>query len=147
MRAISLWQPWASAVAFGLKRIETRHWPARYTGPLAIHAAKRWTAETRDDAASFARAYDPRLAEPPLGAIVATCRLVRCDRSEDILHRGITSMEEAFGNYGPGRFGWLLDDIVALAEPIPFRGAQGFFDVPDGLLGTTGSDGAQRQLL
>lgn len=26
MKAISLWQPWASAMALGLKSIETRHW-------------------------------------------------------------------------------------------------------------------------
>ena len=41
MRAISLWQPWASVVALGSKRIETRHWSTGHRGPLAIHAAKR----------------------------------------------------------------------------------------------------------
>lgn len=141
MRCISLWQPWASAVALGLKRIETRHWSTNYTGKLAIHAAKRWTGDERDTAAMFAGLYDLRLAAPPLGAIVATARLVRCDRSEDILRRGIGEMEEAFGNYGRGRFGWILDDIVMLEESVPFRGMQGLFDVPDDLLTQTGKGG------
>ena len=141
MRCLSLWQPWASAVALGLKRIETRHWSTNYTGKLAIHAAKRWTGDERDTAAMFAGLYDLRLASPPLGAIVATARLVRCDRSEDILRRGIGEMEEAFGNYGPGRFGWILDDIAMLAEPVPFRGMQGLFDVPDDLLAQVGKGG------
>jgi hypothetical protein len=41
MNAISLWQPWATAIALGSKRIETRPWATAYRGPLAIHAAKR----------------------------------------------------------------------------------------------------------
>lgn len=40
MKALSLTQPWASLVAVGAKRIETRSWRTSYRGPLAIHAAK-----------------------------------------------------------------------------------------------------------
>lgn len=39
MKALSLLQPWASLVAIGAKRIETRSWSTRYRGPLAIHAS------------------------------------------------------------------------------------------------------------
>lgn len=41
MKALTLWQPWASLVALGIKTIETRSWSTQYRGPLAIHAAKR----------------------------------------------------------------------------------------------------------
>jgi activating signal cointegrator 1 len=41
MKALTLWQPWASLVAFGVKTIETRSWSTKYRGPLAIHAAKK----------------------------------------------------------------------------------------------------------
>ena len=41
MKAISLHQPWASAVAIGIKTHETRSWRTNYLGPLAIHAAKK----------------------------------------------------------------------------------------------------------
>ncbi len=40
MKVITLTQPWATLVAIGAKRIETRSWSTRYRGPLAIHAAK-----------------------------------------------------------------------------------------------------------
>lgn len=48
MKLISLWEPWASLMAIGAKKIETRSWATSYRGWLAIHAAKRWTAAERD---------------------------------------------------------------------------------------------------
>lgn len=39
MKAITIWQPWASLIALGVKTIETRSWSTDYRGPLAIHAA------------------------------------------------------------------------------------------------------------
>lgn len=41
MKALTLYQPWASLVAIGAKRIETRSWNTKYRGPLAIHVSKR----------------------------------------------------------------------------------------------------------
>lgn len=38
MRAITLTQPWATLVAIGAKKIETRSWSTSYRGPLLIHA-------------------------------------------------------------------------------------------------------------
>ncbi len=40
MKLISLIQPWATLVAEGYKRFETRGWYTDYRGPLAIHATK-----------------------------------------------------------------------------------------------------------
>jgi len=126
MKAISLWQPWASAIALGLKRCETRHWSTSVRGPLLIHAAKRWTLEQQDFA------LDMGLGLPlPLGALVATARLVRVFPTS---YRAVSEQERAWGDYSPGRFVWILDDIRALPEPIPWLGAQGFFDVPDDAL-------------
>jgi hypothetical protein len=47
IQAITLWQPWASLIARGLKRYETRSWapPASLIGKrLAIHAGTHRTA-------------------------------------------------------------------------------------------------------
>ena len=41
MKAITLWQPWATLKAIEAKRFETRSWKTDYRGPIAIHAAKR----------------------------------------------------------------------------------------------------------
>jgi len=137
MRAISLWQPWATAIAVGVKRYETRHWAPPGTAfgqPLAIHAAKRWGPEERLFAAEE-QMLGVLPEEIPLGAIVAICRLQGWDDAYEMHKTGkISPLEFRFGNYAPNRYAWILTDVVALPEPIPFKGAQGFFNVPDELL-------------
>lgn len=130
MKALSLWQPWASAIALGLKRIETRHWSTSHRGLLAIHAAKRWTAEERWAAKNFACMFGCAAlrGDLPLGAIVAVAKLVDV-RSTDSLRPTLSDDEEELGNYAPGRFGWMLSDVIALPEPIPAKGMQGLFDL------------------
>jgi hypothetical protein len=90
MKAITLHQPWASLVAVGAKRIETRAWSTSYRGPLAIHAGKapasgnfRAWRRMREPFAGPLRAagyVNSRghvdLALLPRGCIVATCTLV-----------------------------------------------------------------------
>lgn len=41
MKAITIWQPWASLLACGAKQYETRSWATKYRGPIAIHAAMK----------------------------------------------------------------------------------------------------------
>lgn len=132
MKALSLWQPWATAIAVGAKKVETRGWYTPYRGPLAIHAAKRWTAEEREFAEDFQR-LGVLPAVIPLGAVVAVCRLVDCHRTESV-ESSLSEDERGWGNYTPGRWAWMLADVVALPEPIPYRGAQGLFIVPDDIV-------------
>jgi len=129
MRAISLWQPWATAIAIGVKRIETRHWSTSYPGPLAIHAAQRWDRSQRRFA-GVEQSLGVLPKEIPLGAIVAICRLEDCGPADELV-REITQLEQRYGNYDRGRFGWILTEVRALPQPIPFKGRQSFFDVPD----------------
>lgn len=158
MKAISLWQPWATAIAIGSKRMETRGWPTSYRGPLAIHAAKRkvnselWSLESqlpwRGAMYSVLGGVSSMANCLPFGAIVSVCRIVDCIPSEelqDIIDDVRYSDEEGprkwarrwternMGDFGPGRFGWILEDVKAI-EPIPFRGSQRFFEVPDDIL-------------
>jgi hypothetical protein len=147
VRTISLWQPWASLVAIEAKRIETRHWPAPASlvgQRIGIHAAKT-TAHLR---ICSEWPFSEHIADPralPLGAVVATAVLARC---REITSEGAALLEErdreeaAFGLYAPGRFAWVLSDVAALDDPLPFRGSQGFFDVPDAALGLEPPQGA-----
>jgi hypothetical protein len=41
VKAITLWQPWASLLACGAKQFETRSWATKFRGQIAIHAAKK----------------------------------------------------------------------------------------------------------
>jgi hypothetical protein len=145
MKALSLWQPWASAIALGHKRIETRHWSTDFRGPLAIHAAKLFTSEQRDFHIAEMRSWRlPR--ELPFGAIVALARLVDVVPTEQLATH-VGDVEALYGNYGPNRFGWLLADIEPLAVPVPFTGRQGLFHVPEEALGFAPLLPAQGQLL
>lgn len=129
MKAISLWQPWASAIPLGLKSIETRHWSTKYRGELAIHAAKRWGPDEREfSAVEHALGRLPKRL--PLGAIVAVVDLADV-RSSDELALTIGAVERLYGNYEPGRFGWLLENVRALSEPVGCTGRQGFWSLPE----------------
>lgn len=140
MKAISLWQPWASAIPAGLKSIETRGWATAYRGPLAIHAAKRDTPEEREfwedmtdgERAAFARLGVLSYADLPRGAIVATCELIDCRPADKCGVRMLAdSPEYWWGNYEAGRFGWLLANVTPLPVPMPCVGRQGFFEWPN----------------
>lgn len=161
MKALSLWQPWASAIALGAKRVETRSWETLYRGPLLIHAAKRrpvyellalnsnwtWLAVLRP---LGKRMGDNLRIEERLqfGALIAVADLVACRRTNSFTveeldtrrfadgetHELESWTERMMGDFSPGRFGWVLENIRPLAEPIPYRGAQGLFDVPASVL-------------
>lgn len=38
------------------------------------------------------------------------------------------------GDYRDGRYGWIFENLRPLEEPIPYRGEQGLFEVPDELV-------------
>lgn len=97
--ALTLWQPWASLIAEGVKTIETRSWKAPddlIGDTIAIHAAARkprrhvpvgdWLPYRAGDAGPYRMEHyaqgvpgAPQSPVPlPLGAIVATARLVDC---------------------------------------------------------------------
>lgn len=155
MKALSLTQPWASLVAIGAKKIETRSWTRSYQGPIAIHASKGFPKECREMCGT-APFYDALVdggitneRELPLGAIVALARVVHIlptfwlyedgERiglsvgSLDPTQRGdwaFDEEEEAFGDYSKGRFAWFLADVKRLPQPVPCTGALGLWTVP-----------------
>jgi hypothetical protein len=146
MKCISLWQPWASLMAMGQKRIETRSWPTAYRGPLAIHAAKTWNREIAAMVAvepfrsvlgvnwhDTAFHKDGKTTVLPRGAIIAVVDLVDCREITE--KNAVSGNERAFGDYTPGRFGWITKNLRVLPAPVPFKGAQGLFEVPDELVG------------
>ena len=154
MKCISLWQPWATLIAIGAKRFDTRSWETSYRGPLLIHAEKKMNGDLLEmcsddpflDALDRAGAY-PTPGAPverflPLGAIIAVANLKAIYRVAErhtnhaVLSNGseIMGPEYAFGDYAPGRFAWKLENIRRFPEPIPFKGAQGIFSVPPELV-------------
>lgn len=141
MRALSLWQPWAGAVSVGIKRVETRSWSTPYRGPIAIHAAKRWSAEQAraalrlvsdiegfnglGNAGAVAVAAWVQSAEAwPRGCVVAVAELTACVPADGI---DVADREGRWGDFTPGRFGWVLSAVQPLVRPYPLVGRQGLW--------------------
>jgi Lar family restriction alleviation protein len=131
MKAITIWQPWASLLAIGAKQYETRNWETKYRGPIAIHAAKKDPCKIPLlGLQKFEEATKEELEKAglswcllPTGKIIATAELVNCwliGAELDIP----TEQEMLFGDWTPGRYAWELANIQLLPVPIPAKGAQ-----------------------
>lgn len=129
VRAISLWQPWASAIALGFKTFETRHWQTNHRGPLVIHAAKRPLCAV---GRRLARLYAMDVEAMPFGALVLVCNLTGCFATQSFVN--IPAGDADFGDFTDGRFAWKLENPRVLQGPIPYTGRQGFFSVPEEVL-------------
>lgn len=144
MIALTLTQPWASFVALGEKRIETRSWSTNYRGTLAIHSAKtfpRWARDLchEDPFRTVINARNLLYRDSlPLGYIIATARLVDVISTngplvDAMLDGGaFPEHEEELGDYGPDRFAWVLDDVMALARPVAAKGSSGLWELTTG---------------
>lgn len=176
MKAISLWQPWASLIACGAKRYETRDWPppSKLIGQrIAIHAAKKIDKEAAGLAEQLL--YTQRggrlsnelyasikgtpdrlmgkfgMAHMPIGCVVCTAVLVAafqlgeqaegtvvpaasviCVMARRPFPPCFTVRYDNFGNYAPGRWAWLLDDVQVLHPPPAAKGERKFFELPQG---------------
>lgn len=136
VKALTLTQPWATLVASGYKHIETRSWFTDYRGPLAIHASKRfheWARELCDRdpyAAILAELGYERAFDLPVGCVVAVGRLVGCEPTapSGALIPPNGTWEHEFGDYRPGRYMWMLDQIKPIEPPIAARGSLGLWD-------------------
>jgi hypothetical protein len=158
MKAISLWQPWASLIAIGAKQYETRSWSTPYRGPLVIHAAKRtveamqlqwainalrpsdatelrtWPIGTFNYYAIKAiyehakRPIGSFIKQLPLGAALCVVDLVDCIQMTDEFIASMTKQERAFGLWESGRFAWKLEVTQVFSPAIPASGKQGLWN-------------------
>jgi hypothetical protein len=135
VKALPLNQPWATLVATGAKRIETRGYPPRRLGlhvgqRIAIYATKGLGPEQtaaefveRCGSAYFRQALAAAAiltpADLPRGAIVCTCRIAAAEQMTPTFIAAVRDPERAFGKYEPGRWAWTLVDIDRLEPPIP----------------------------
>lgn len=143
MKAITLYQPWASAISAGLKHFETRSWKTTYRGVIAIHSAKIGFALEYYEQAKQVK---DRVGELPYGAIVAVCSLTDCLRVMAIQYCPSSAHlicdkkpfspipvavdEYPWGDYSNGRYALELTNIRPVKPPIKCRGAQGLWSVP-----------------
>ncbi len=123
MKALSLFQPWAMLVVLGHKRCETRCWQTEHRGPLLIHASGKFPAEGRELCRHdpvrrlLAEAGIRDQTELPRGILLGTVQLRCCVRTEEMDVDALSATERLLGDYGPGRWVWLLEQATRLAQP------------------------------
>ncbi|WP_438497133.1 ASCH domain-containing protein [Paenibacillus sp. IHBB 3054] len=133
MKAITIKQPWATLIALGEKRFETRGWQTKHRGELAIHAGKQVDRDAclePEIKAALVRNGILSISMLPTGSVIGTANLKGCIQSVEtwtdgyILENGerVYSPEYDFGDFTPGRYAWELGNVKQLPEPIPAKG-------------------------
>lgn len=126
LRVLSVQQPSAAAIMSrepDRKPIENRPWWTGYRGRLYIHASKGIDRNAPPQTWRSARLGNVPRKDIAVGMIL-----------------GYVTLTEIYGpgEYDspwviPGQYHWLLTDPVRLVDPLPCRGALGFWFAPDGL--------------
>lgn len=146
MRVITVIQPWATLIALGEKKFETRLRRTHIRGKLAIHAGKKIDSEAclREPIRSTLAKHGYTVENLPTGVILATsnlhdCHEVHIDHSGDavlLMHNGSPSNwigkdsnEFNYGYYSEGRYAWELTDVKQIGF-ISAKGQQGFWHYP-----------------
>lgn len=144
LRALTVQQPWAWAIAAGKKPVENRTWPTSHRGEIAIHAGKtldRAALADRDRRSPLVQAiaWHTRLWVPPeyvLGAVIAVAEVTgchhsaKCDLGRPTPGKGVADrMCSPWAVYG--QFHIELARPRPLAEPVPCRGMLGLWRLPE----------------
>lgn len=154
LRALTLHQPVASLMGEPpLKNIENRKWrpPASILGKrIALHAGKTWNP-TYSQWAWRLRQSDPAW---PLATIRNVIEMARGVSSAIVSTAVVSDWYDASGTnksvceaiaaspWFLGPVGWLLTDIRKLTTPIPCKGAQGLWVVPEDIAARIEAQGA-----
>lgn len=148
MKALTMTQPWAMLVALGENSIETRSWSTRYRGALAIHAAKAFPRDARALCKTepyrrvLARGGFTSADELPRGGVIALAQLVDVlaftrtslrDTRERAAQGLLPEHEADFGDFSPGRFGFVLNGVRRLPTTVQAKGMLGVWKVPPAL--------------
>jgi hypothetical protein len=132
LKAISMWQPWASLWLSQNKPYETRHWRTTHRGRLLVHATKKLVRDvdpilSRVLKNEFGSHWNTDL---PTGAIIGMVDLIDVISVETIFMKGLGAEQLACGDFSEGRFGWRRGSYWRFSKPIPYRGHQTLFNVP-----------------
>lgn len=158
MKALSLWQPYASLIACGAKPFETRDRAPSWHligKRIAIHAAKRRPTRLGAMALDNLGVADALGRADwcdglPYGVVVCTAVLRGAYRTASWAHHAGAPVAvdavagptpplaaiptDLWGDYSPGRWCWHLVDVVALDPPVLATGRQGLFAIDDSLI-------------
>ncbi|MDF5718208.1 MAG: hypothetical protein PUP93_31160 [Rhizonema sp. NSF051] len=135
MYAITLWEPWATLLAKGIKEVETRSWHPhknmKLPQTILIHAASRPVKHSE----LYALYKELELIPPDRESFSRSAIIGAIDfenyflMTEEIIAQ-TSRFEKACGLWLPGRWGWNCSNPILFDEPIPCKGQQ-LFCQPD----------------
>lgn len=147
--ALTIWAPYPQLIADDQKRIETRSWCPTYRGEVAIHVASSREVDPADPVWQYTDGA-PHLHVR--GAVIAVASLVESVEireyteallpgienrmGELVLRRTrrspvIIDNQRPFGWFASGHYGLVLDCVRVLKTPVPVRGGQKLWRLPD----------------
>lgn len=154
IKCFALWQPWASLVIHGFKKIETRPGYNGHRGITGIHATLDNSQFKKQNEEIFYS--DPfykllssvgykRFEDLPRGGVLGTVQVTEWRKIvvRDPIHpkvemnAPIDHQEKSFGNYTAGRFGITMIDPHKFEKIFPASGKQNLLfdiDIPKELL-------------
>lgn len=133
MKALSVRAPWWWFILHGGKDIENRDWRTSYRGRVLLHVGKWWdTEEVCDDWDSAAQIVEFDGTPMPMGRMREFCGCLV--GSVEI----IDCVERSNSPWFFGEYGFVLSAPISFPNPIKFKGALRFFDVPDHVAGLSG---------
>lgn len=144
MKALTIWQPWASLIMIGAKPYEFRSWPAPASvrgQRIVIHAGKRPAREDEireikyrlDRFNGAGLQLDPHkamelLVRVPAAAFIKSVGLGTAELGEPErcceLFRDTMDQDDI----NPDMWAWPLTDVRWFDAPIPSRGERGFWN-------------------
>lgn len=145
---LTLWEPYASAVALGAKRIETRTWKAPqvlWNSLLVIHSSRHWNGTQRKLTRDLVK--DGLLPETiweniehRRGECLSATTVYQCVRMQmedgklvgvagKFLEEHCGRAEMRLGNYSESHSAWMLRPPVPLVGPLPARGVPGLWEI------------------
>ena len=155
MKVLTLWEPWATLYAHGIKKIETRPKPTTYRGTYLIHSANRWTRFQKElcEKEPFKSELEKiwylwhdeslnKIDNPNFnfGCIIGAVEIISCARIASFFGKPIISLydwyreetiikqpELSFGDYTNGRYAWIGENHRLLKTPISYKGQQGYY--------------------
>lgn len=133
---LTMHQPWASLLVYGIKRVEGRSWPAPIRGRLWIHAASKVPdPETIKAMEDFYREIyavngikDLKFPENyPTSRLLGCVEVVGCIKCEEL--QSWEELPEGVRLEGQTDFCWLCEEPQKLIIPFEMRGQQGVYNL------------------
>ncbi|OAY42040.1 uncharacterized protein LOC110621963 [Manihot esculenta] len=133
---LTMHQPWASLLVYGIKRIEGRSWPAPVRGRLWIHAASKVPEEATIKAMEefYREIYavngitEIKFPEHyPVSRLLGCVEVVGCVRCEELA--SWEAVPVGVRLEGQTDFCWLCEQPKKLLVPFEMRGYQGVYNL------------------